>query len=64
MNEKNKIDLKECPFFMHEHINFFTPLSLVILLTKNGFQVVDISEFGKDTNSGWSHIAVLSRKRN
>jgi hypothetical protein len=49
---------------MHENINFFTPLSLVIPLTKNGFQVVDISEFGRDTNSGGSHIAVLARKRN
>jgi ubiquinone/menaquinone biosynthesis C-methylase UbiE len=53
------------PYSMSEHINFFTPKSIDILLKKAGFAVIGIEEF-YFTNSKfmkWKSLGIVARKQ-
>lgn len=45
-------------FYMHEHLNFFTPESIEKLLILNGFE--NISTEIKEINCGWANYKVIS----
>jgi SAM-dependent methyltransferase len=59
------IEMMKYPYCMREHVNFFTPASVNILLNKNGFDVIEINEYdlGNSTLGTVRNIEVIAKPK-
>lgn len=62
---KHYFHLKKQPYMpMTEHVNFYTPKALEILMLRNGFDVVDLEENYEQNMSGKAKVlSALFKKR-